>query len=162
MKKIVWITVTAALLMACGGSKEKKTTGETGFVDSLSSIVRRVIADSETRIYEGILPGADTEGIRYQLALTYVDQDYIGSYQLNRVYMGAEDGKDKTFSEDGQFSAKRGIPANEDAVVYHLIPDRGENDLYLLVKNDSTLTLLDNDMGIPESQFNYDLILVRQ
>ncbi|MCD8167113.1 MAG: copper resistance protein NlpE [Bacteroides sp.] len=161
MKKIVLMTITAALLMACGGSKEKKHTGDTDFVDSLASIISTAIADSHTRVYEGTLPGADVEGIRYRLALTNVDQDYLGSYRLDLTYIGADNGKDKTFSEDGQFVAKKGLADNEDAIVYHLVPDRGDDDLYLLVKNDSTLTLLGEDMSIPDSQFNYDLVIIR-
>lgn len=112
----------------------------------------------ETLCYEGILPAADGPGIRYQLHIRHRTYSGDGSFLLQVTYLEAEDGKDVTFIYMGRRNTLRGIPSDNDATVWQLIPD-GEKVVYnfLCGKDGQTLTLLRNDFEKIESELNYTI-----
>ncbi len=162
MKKLGLIALVITALASCHSKSSNNPNDGTDFIDSLATIISNTIADNSVYTYEGILPAADAQGIRYTLTLTSEEGAYVGSYDLKLTYLKEGGDQDKTFEEQGQFVAKKGLENDKDAKVYHLVPDSGDNDIYLWLKNDSTLTLLDQDMNKIDSQFNYDLILVKR
>lgn len=114
-----------------------------------------------TRTYEGVLPAADCPGIRYTLIIKNREHSGDGTFSLTQTYLEAEDGKDISFFSSGKRYTLRGTPENADATVWELIPDEEEEKTFFLCDNDSTLTLLGQDLKIPDSGLNYSIKLVK-
>lgn len=122
-------------------------------------------------IYTGILPAADTDGIRYQLKLDYDDDaNYTkGDYDLIETYIAADTTavggmKDlASYKSEGDFTV-----ISENGKKYlKLIKDNKDSNpnasspLYFEVANDSILTLVNSDLQRAESDLNYNLNLVK-
>ncbi len=129
--------------------------------------------NDEDQVYTGVLPGADTDGIRYTLRLDYDDDhnNTEGDYKLVETYLAADSLnrtglKDlKSFKSEGDFTVE-----NKDGKKYlKLVQDRkdssvgsAEGPLYFLVDSDSTLTLVGENLQISETPgLNYTLKIVK-
>lgn len=113
------------------------------------------------RTYEGMLPAADCPGIRYTLTIKNREYSGDGTFALTMTYLEAEDGKDVSFSSTGKRYTLKGVPGNDNATVWQLVPDDGDSNTNLLVDTDSTLTLLGADFKKPDSGLNYTIKLVK-
>lgn len=109
--------------------------------------------------YEGILPAADCPGIRYSLTVRSGEHSGDGRFTLEMTYLEAEDGKDVTYTIEGDRFTQRGTPDDNDAVVWQLVPDDASEGRYNLLCEDGgeRLTLLDADFRRIDSELNYTL-----
>lgn len=129
--------------------------------------------DSEERLYTGLLPAADTDGIRYTLHLEY-DEDHNfkgGEYHLIQTYL-VEDTTQNMHTRDIHSSNAEGTfeqisgSGDDYALKYiKLTPDRNSNGdrLYFLIESDSTLVLVDEQLKPSQNpQLNYTLRRVKE
>lgn len=109
--------------------------------------------------YEGILPAADCPGIRYSLTVRSGEHSGDGRFTLVMTYLEAEDGKDVSYTVEGDRFTQRGTPDDNDAVVWQLVPDDASEGRYNLLCEDGgeRLTLLDADFRRIDSELNYTL-----
>lgn len=155
MKKTLFGVALAMLtLTACGGH------GTCG----------KDCKDDKDPVYIGVLPAADVEGVRYTLTLDY-DNARRGDYDLYQTYLAVDTlapGGYKnltSFKSEGDFTVES-KDVNGTTVKYlRLVPDAKESAgdttiLYMLIPNDSTLTLVGADLQPSTSLgLNYDLKL---
>ena len=116
----------------------------------------------QTLTYEGELPCADCPGIRYDLTIRSREHSGDGTFSLSQTYLEAEDGKDVTFVTTGKRLTLRGIPGDENATVWQLISDNGDETTNFLCENDSTITLIGDDFKKAESGLNYSLKRIKK
>lgn len=109
--------------------------------------------------YKGTFPAADGPGIDYDLTLYFQQDSEDGVYEMDATYLEAENGQDMKFSSTGKRKVKRGIPSDNEAIVYELIPSDGSMSFYFLAEGDS-LTLLNQELQKAASDLNYTLTLV--
>ena len=113
------------------------------------------------RTYEGVLPAADTSGIRYTLTVRNREYSGDGTFVLAMTYLEAENGKDETVTYTGRRFTQRGSADDKDAVVWQLVADDGTVFNFLLSKEGTSLTLLNDKFEKPQSGLNYTLRLVQ-
>ncbi len=158
MKKVFFGFAAALLaLTACCGNKTCGTDGNCK-------------DDDKDLVYTGILPAADTDGVRYTLTLDY-DKDTKGDYDLNQTYVALDSlapGGYKnlnSFKSEGDFYVENKTVDGQNVKYLRLVPEAKDSNgdtttLYMLVTNDSTLTLVGADLKVPENKdLNYDLKL---
>lgn len=109
--------------------------------------------------YEGLLPAADCPGIRYTLTVRHQEHSGDGTFSLDMTYLEAEDGKDATFTYTGRRYTQRGIPGDDNATVWQLVTDDGEDTFNFLVEDSLTITLLNRDFQKSDTGLNYSLTL---
>ena len=109
------------------------------------------LGDWQERTYEGVLPAADTPGIRYTLTVRNREYSGDGTFVLAMTYLEAENGKDETVTYTG----------DKDAVVWQLVADDGTVFNFLVSKEGTSLTLLNDKFEKPQSGLNYTLRLVQ-
>lgn len=164
MKKTTLFMAAALSMMtmaACSGNQ--KCSGE-----------KTCCSDGDKKeLYTGVLPAADSDGVRYSLKLEYDDDhNYTdGDYDLLETYLeqdstsaiGFKDGK--SFKSEGDFTVM-----DKDGKKYlKLIQDakdsaKGSNagPLYFLVESDSTLVMVNSDLQVSENPgLNYTLKLAK-
>lgn len=161
MKKSIFIAAAAISLMsmaACTGNQ--KSNGDSKFADG-----------DKKELYTGVLPAADTDGVRYALQLDYDDDhNYTdGDYDLLETYLeadttsalGFKDGK--SYKSEGDFTVM-----DKDGNKYlKLVQDvkdsqAGSNvgPMYFLVESDSTIVMVNSDLQKAENpEMNYTLKL---
>lgn len=153
MKKIMLYALAALSVAACGTKKS-----DTAVVDAPD------VVDEGDVYYEGILPAADVDGIRYSLALDFDDDSpEQGDYKLTETYLKDGGSPVSSFFSEGDFEIKTGTPTDSAARYLVLVPEieagqtPGET-LYFLAESDSTLTLVGADLAKPESSgLNYTI-----
>lgn len=155
MKKTIFLSATAVALLSLAACSGNKTASEQTSTDETSKNVT----------YTGILPAADTDGVRYALNLDYTN-DNEGSYKLDQTYLVADSTaaggyKDKdSFKTEGNFAieskdAKKYIKLTETAKA-----DTTANVMYFLVDSDSTMTMVNADLQVSVNpDMNYTLKL---
>lgn len=120
-------------------------------------------AESKTAVYEGVLPAADADGIRYALHLDYdsIAENTSGTYVLDQTYLVPDSTNEVT---KGSFVVELGAEANAGKSYIRLMPadgaDKGEQ-MYFLVSSDSTLTMTNSNLEVPTTGLNYTLTLVK-
>ncbi len=154
MKKI-YLAYGVALvsLAACSGNKAKNEACN-GTCEKSDS--------TEEVVYEGTLPAADVEGVRYTLSLDYSDDTPDkGDYDLTEVYISQTN--PATFKSEGDFTVLTGTPQDSTQRYLRLVPkvEAGArpDTLYMVVTSDSTLTLTGPDRTVTRVDgMNYDLV----
>lgn len=129
-------------------------------------------ADGDKKeLYTGVVPAADTDGVRYMLSLEFDDDHNYnkGDYDLIETYLKADttattgyaDGK--SFKSEGDFTVMQ-----KDGKSYlKLVQDvkdseKGSNagPIYFLVESDSTIVMVNSDLQVSENpDLNYTLKL---
>lgn len=108
--------------------------------------------------YEGLLPAADCPSIGYRLHVRHREHSGDGQFCLQLTYIDADKGKDAVYTCIGKRYTLRGIPADNDAVVWQLISDNGEIVLnFLYGEEGKKLTLLDSRFEKPAAESDYSL-----
>lgn len=128
------LVLMAALLAACSASDQKANGSDTGADTALGKL---------PAAYQGELPCADCEGIRYHLAL-FDDKRYT----LEMVYLGT--GEQDRFQKQGQWS----LNAKSDTLTLDGIDD-GPNQWRII--SPDTIEMLGMDGKPAVSQLNYKL-----
>lgn len=156
MKKALYMAATVALLgmSACTGTS----------CDS-----KGCKADDD-KLYTGVMPAADCDGIRYTLKLDYDDDhNYTdGDYDLVQTYIAADSTsalgyKDiRTVKSEGDFTV---VKTKDGKTGLKLVEEvrkgqQGET-MYFVVDSDSTITMTNSDFETAASGLNYTLKLAR-
>lgn len=158
MKKALYMAAAVALLgmSACTGA-------------SCDSKACKADKDMD-KVYTGVLPAADCDGIRYTLKLDYDDDNNYtdGDYDLVQTYIAADSTsalgyKDiRTVKTDGDFTV---VKTQDGKTGLKLVQDarkgqQGET-MYFVVDNDSTITMTNSNFETAASGLDYSLKLAR-
>ncbi len=154
MKKLMFFLTLAGVLLSCQNHSKRTETVDDDTL-TISSLISALVEDNFYS-FEGIIPAADAQGIRYHLQINDIDD----SYTLQTTYQGAENGNDRTFVTHGTRKIIHGTKSDPDAVVYQLIPNDGDTPINLVVRNDSTLRFPTDSLEDIRSEHNYDLTVV--
>lgn len=151
MKKVMMIAAVCAALVAC------KNTGKTASdVTKTDSTMQDSTAGDSVR-YEGMVPAADCEGIRYNISIAANDST-VG-YSMKATYVGTKDG-DRTFETTGKVEHINETVDGKEVEVYKLVGKTKNDDTYLLVVSDSIMRLVGADLkGNFENAEKYNLKL---
>ncbi len=96
--------------------------------------------------YEGMLPSEDGSAVTCSLSVRHRRHSGDGRFQLRLARRGAGSGADETFVCMGRRNTQRGVPADANAVVWQLVPDRGQGFYnFLLVEGGQCLVVLDRN-----------------
>ena len=155
MKKALYMAAAVALLgmSACTGTS----------CDSK-------VCKTDDKVYTGVLPAADCDGIRYTLKLDYDDDhNYTdGDYDLLETYIAADSTsalgyKDlRTVKSEGDFTV---VKTKDGKTGLKLVEEvrkgqQGET-MYFVVDSDSTITMTNSDFETAASGLNYTLKLAK-
>lgn len=109
------------------------------------------------KVYTGVLPAADVDGIRYTVLLDFDDDNTGGDYELVETYFvtdstGVQDVE--SFASDGDFIVGTGAQGQK----YIKLSGDGSGEVYFLADTDSTLTMVDASLSpAAASGMNYTL-----
>jgi len=162
MKQILLSLLVIVFYVACSGTDDKKI--DSAVIDSALAAKNkggREMDSVQTVLigtFEGILPCADCQGIKTELAL-YQDaaNSENNTYTLKETYLGNQTG-DTSFSSSGKWDILRGIKGNPDAIVYFLNYDEPEESRYFLKRSKDSILMLDKEQQIISSSLNYGLV----
>jgi len=147
MKKFMILAAASAMFAACGHNASTKHVADAQ--DSTT-------ANVDSMFYEGLLPAADTYGIRYRLALS---SDSTAGFSLEEAYMKSETETELVSHYQGKAVVKH---SKDGAKTYYVLPTEASDSLRFLVINDSTLRMVNDELEEPVgSQLNYDIKLVK-
>lgn len=126
-----YLAAAAALLTlgACTGT-QKPTTAPT--------------PDRDTdKVYTGVMPGADVDGIRYTVLLDFDDDGTEGDYDMVQTYFVTDSTGTvqdvESFASEGDFSVGTGANGQK----YLKFSGDGAGEIYFLADTDSTITMVD-------------------
>ena len=130
--------------------------------DSVIAIMP-VPIEVDEEVFAGTIPAADGPGIDYVLTLCAATDGVDTVYTLDMTYLDAEGpGKDKVFSSKGKQKTIHNKVNNPPKKGIKLTPDNGDQPMYFLVVNDTTLRMV-NDSTLVETigQAVYDITKVK-
>lgn len=154
MKKLMILAVVVTALASCQSSSKKNAE-----ILSMPPVVEEV-----EEVYTGTLPAADGPGINYVLTLDVATNGVDTLYTLDVTYLDADGpGKNKTFRSKGKQQKIQKLVNNRPKKAVKLTPSNGEQPMYFLVVNDTTLRLV-NDSTLVETvgQAVYDITKVKK
>ncbi len=163
MKKIMMLVAIAAAFASCQ-SNNKKGAEIVVENDSMVAIIQTppfVQVDEE--IFTGTIPAADGPGIDYVLTLGAATDGVDTVYTLDMTYLDANGpGKHQTFKTKGKQQSVHKKVNNQPKKGIKLTPDNGDQPMYFLIVNDTTLRLV-NDSTLVETigQAVYDITKVK-
>ena len=123
--------------------------------------------DGIDKVYTGVIPAADCDGIRYTLTLDYDHDDNDGDYRLVETYLRGDSTamigyRDiATFYSEGDFRVKK----QGEKTYLELVKDAKDSSagsidtpIYFVVDSDSTITLANDQLEVPQTPgLNYTL-----
>ncbi len=125
------------------------------------SVIAPIEVDEE--VFAGTIPAADGPGIDYVLTLCAATDGVDTLYTLDVTYLDADGpGKDQTFNSKGKKQTIHKKVKNQPKKGIKLTPDNGDQPMYFLVVNDTTLRMV-NDSTLVETigQAVYDITKVK-
>ncbi len=151
MKKIILFAAACAMFAACNntGKTGANANGQDSTVDSMEA------ATADSAIYEGMMPAADTYGIRYHLAIA---KDSTNGFDIEEAYMKSETEVDTARYYKGIADV---IKSKDGKKTYYSFDTDGSESIKFLVLNDSTLRMVNDQLEEPIAKegMNYDLKL---
>lgn len=146
--------VVCAAFVAC------KNTGKTANnANSADSVALDSAAKTDTVRYEGVLPAADSEGIKYNVAI--VSKDSTVEYTMKQTYLGTKDG-DQTFETNGRVESITEQVDGKEVHAMRLVGKTEADDTYLLFVDGETVRVVGKDLKSPQdTKLNYDLKVVK-
>ena len=137
---------------------EKKSAGDDRAQNQAQDGADAAVAFERLGPWAGTLPCADCAGIETQLTLFRARGEGGAPlvYHLSETYRDAAG--DRTVTRSGRWTLARGTGAHATANVYHLDPDKPEEQRGFRVVSDDTLRLLDRSLGEIESPQPYTLV----
>ena len=130
--------------------------------DSVIAIMP-VPIEVDEEVFAGTIPAADGPGIDYVLTLCAATDGVDTVYTLDMTYLDANGpGKDQVFSSKGKQKTIHNKVKNTPKKGIKLTPDNGDQPMYFLVVNDTTLRMV-NDSTLVETigQTVYDITKVK-
>ena len=163
MKKIMMLVAIAAAFASCQSNKKQ---GAEIIVenDSMVAIIPSPpFIEVDEEIFTGTLPAADGPGIDFVLTLGAATDGVDTIYTLDMTYLDANGpGKHQTFKTQGKQQSVHKMVNNQPKKGVKLTPDTGDQPMYFLVVNDTTLRMV-NDSTLVETigQAVYDITKVK-
>lgn len=130
--------------------------------DSVVAIIPAPVEVDE-EIFTGTIPAADGPGIDYILTLGAATDGVDTVYTLEMTYLDADGpGKHQTFTTKGKQQSVHKVVNNQPKKGVKLTPNNGDQPMYFLVVNDTTLRMV-NDSTLVETigQAVYDITKVK-
>ena len=163
MKKIMMLVAIAAAFASCQ-SNNKKGAEIVVENDSMVAIIQTPpFVEVDEEIFTGTIPAADGPGIDYVLTLGAATDGVDTVYTLDMTYLDANGpGKHQTFKTKGKQQSVHKKVNNQPKKGIKLTPDNGDQPMYFLVVNDTTLRMV-NDSTLVETigQAVYDITKVK-
>ena len=163
MKKIMMLVAIAAAFASCH-SNNKKGAEIVVENDSVVAIIPAPVPiEIDEEIFTGTIPAADGPGIDYVLTLGAATDGVDTVYTLDMTYLDANGpGKHQTFKTKGKQQSVHKKVNNQPKKGIKLTPDNGDQPMYFLVVNDTTLRMV-NDSTLVETigQAVYDITKVK-
>ena len=156
MKKFLMLAAVVAAFASCQ-SNSKKNAELAMEEDSLVLVETPVVEYDE--VFTGTIPAADGPGIDYILTLGMTTDGVDTLYTLDMTYLDANGpGKHQTFHSKGKQQKIHKVVDNKPKTAVKLTPDNGDQPMYFVVVNDTTLRLV-NDSTLVETvgQTVYDI-----
>ena len=156
MKKFLMLAAVVAAFASCQ-SNSKKNAELAMEEDSLLLVETPVVEYDE--VFTGTIPAADGPGIDYILTLGMTTDGVDTLYTLDMTYLDANGpGKHQTFHSKGKQQKIHKMVDNKPKTAVKLTPDNGDQPMYFVVVNDTTLRLV-NDSTLVETigQSVYDI-----
>ena len=161
MKKLMMLVAIVAAFASCQ-SNNKKNAEIVMENDSVMAIIPAPIEIDE-EIFTGRIPSADGPGIDYILTLGAATDGIDTVYTLDMTYLDANGpGKHQTFKTKGKQQSVHKVVNNQPKKGVKLTPDNGDQPMYFLVVNDTTLRMV-NDSTLVETigQAVYDITKIK-
>lgn len=159
---MMWVAVAAAF--ASCQSNNKKNMEMIVENDSVVAIIAAPpVIEVDEEIFTGTLPAADGPGIDYVLTLGAATDGVDTVYTLDMTYLDANGpGKHQTFKTKGKQQKVHKVVNNQPKKAVKLTPDNGDQPMYFLIVNDTTLRMV-NDSTLVETvgQAVYDITKVK-
>ena len=132
MKRSIFSLAAVAALVLAMGACSGTQTPSTAITQDRSS----------DKVYTGVLPAADVDGIRYTVLLDFDDDNTGGDYEMVETYFvndstGVNDVA--SFATEGDFTVGTGAQGQK----YLKFSGDGVGEMYFLAETDSTITLVD-------------------
>ena len=147
---IVSIALTAGLI-ACN-TKSNNDAIKTQEIEKVESLT---VEPTDTHMkkvrYEGILPAADCEGIKTEVAFWKEASDNVGTYDLSQKYLGT---KENPFYSSGDFKVISDDATG--ATYYQLNPGKPDSIMNFKYMGDSII-MVGSDFKLAPSGLNYTL-----
>ena len=156
---MMFVAIIAALASCQSNKKNVEMIMEN---DSVIAIMP-VPIEVDEEVFAGTLPAADGPGIDYVLTLCAATDGVDTVYTLDMTYLDANGpGKDQVFSSKGKQKTIHNKVKNTPKKGIKLTPDNGDQPMYFLVVNDTTLRMV-NDSTLVETigQTVYDITKVK-
>ena len=151
MKKLFMMVAACAVIASCNQK------GKNANVENPQDSVMAVDTTAVGMTYSGTIPAADGPGIKYTVTLS---GDSAKTFTMEEVYLQAKDGKDDVKTYKGDVETIKKDVKGKAVTAYKLAMDK-DNALYLLVKDDATLSVVNDQLEEAASGNNYDLKLVK-
>lgn len=161
MKKLMMFVAIVAAFVSCQ-SNNKKQAEIIVENDSVVAIIPAPVEVDE-EIFTGTIPAADGPGIDYILTLGAATDGVDTVYTLEMTYLDADGpGKHQTFTTKGKQQSVHKVVNNQPKKGVKLTPNNGDQPMYFLVVNDTTLRMV-NDSTLVETigQAVYDITKVK-
>ena len=161
MKKLMMFVAIVAAFVSCQ-SNNKKQAEIIVENDSVVAIIPAPVEVDE-EIFTGTIPAADGPGIDYILTLGAATDGVDTVYTLEMTSLDADGpGKHQTFTTKGKQQSVHKVVNNQPKKGVKLTPDNGDQPMYFLVVNDTTLRMV-NDSTLVETigQAVYDITKVK-
>lgn len=155
MKKLFILAALVAAFVSCQSNSKKNA--EAMLEDSIMFVETPVMEFDE--VYTGTIPSADGPGIDYILTLGMTTDGVDTLYSLDMTYLDANGpGMHQTFHSKGKQKTIHKMVNNKPKKAVKLTPDDGDQPMYFVVVNDTTLRLV-NDSTLVETigQSVYDI-----
>ena len=163
MKKIMMLVAIAAAFASCQ-SNNKKGAEIVMENDSVVAIIPAPpMVEVDEEIFTGTIPAADGPGIDYVLTLGAATDGIDTVYTLDMTYLDVNGpGKHQTLNTKGKQHTVHKQVNNQPKKGVKLTPDSGDQPMYFLVVNDTTLRMV-NDSTLVETigQAVYDITKVK-
>ena len=164
MKKFMMLVAIVAAFASCQ-SKNKKNAEIVVENDSVVAIVpASAPIEIDEEIFTGTIPAADGPGIDFVLTLGAATDGVDTVYTLDMTYLDANGpGNHQTFKTKGKQHTVHKQVNNQPKKGVKLTPDSGDQPMYFLVVNDTTLRMV-NDSTLVETigQAVYDITKVKK
>lgn len=163
MKKFMMLVAILAAFASCQ-SNNKKNVEILVENDSIVDIIPAPpVVEVDEEIFTGTIPSADGPGIDFVLTLGAATDGVDTVYTLDMTYLDANGpGNHQTFKTKGKQKSIHKAVNNHLKKGVKLVPDNGDQPMYFLVVNDTTLRMV-NDSTLVETigQTIYDINKVK-
>lgn len=158
MKKVIMLAAVIAALASCQSKAKKAAEAQ---ADSLAMATTPIT--EVTEVYAGTLPAADGPGIDYVLTLNAATDGTDTTYTLDMTYLDAAgQGQNKTFTSKGKQQTVHKTVNRKPVTAVKLTPKNGDDPMYFVIVNDTTLRLVNDSLQEAVSNLNYDIYKVNQ